>query len=78
MGRNVAPTVIDPLPAGAILLAVDDDGRAYLVLASRALVIERAYAGRCIEARLPADLEWLWQWMEMATAACDQLASLST
>lgn len=76
MGRNVATPVMASLPAGAILLAVDDDGRAFLT--GRALVIERMHAGVRIEARLPADLEWLWQWMEMSTAACDQLATLST
>lgn len=63
------------LPLGALLLAQDEEGRAYR--SGDALVIERTIGGKRIETRLPVDLEWLWSWMELATAACDQLAVLS-
>ena len=42
-----------------------------------ARVIERTFGGKRVETRLPVDLEWLWSWMQLATAACDQLAVLS-
>lgn len=69
------PTKRDRLPVGAVLLAQDDEGRAFR--SGDALVIERTFAGKRIETRLPTDLEWLWSWMQLATAACDQLAVLS-
>lgn len=63
------------LPVGAVLLAQDDDGRAFR--AGDALVIERMFCGKRVETRLPIDPEWLWLWMELVTAACDQLAMLA-
>lgn len=65
----------DRLPLGALLLAQDEEGRAFRL--GDALVIERTFGGKRVEARLPVDLEWLWSWMQLATAACDQLAVLS-
>lgn len=54
------------------MLARDEDGRAYLI--GDQLVIERTFAGKRIETRLPmADLEWLWEWSELLRAACDAL-----
>lgn len=61
------------LPVGARLLAQDDAGRAYLV--ADHLVIERRMAGKRIETRLPVgDLDWLWDWSQLLSSACDVLA----
>lgn len=71
----MSPSKRDRLPLGATLLAQDEEGRAFR--SGDALVIERTIGGKRIETRLPLDLEWLWSWMQLATAACDQLAVLS-
>lgn len=62
------------LPDGAILLARDEDGRAFVF--GDHLVIERkAPTGKRVEIRLPAgDLDWLWNWSQLMQAACDRLA----
>jgi hypothetical protein len=71
----VSPGKRDRLPLGAILLAQDEEGRAFR--SGDALVIERTFGGKRVETRLPLELEWLWSWMELVTSACDQLAVLS-
>ena len=63
------------LPQGAVLLANEDQGRVFRV--GDALVIESTFGGKRVETRLPADLEWLWNWHEMLEAACDRLATLN-
>lgn len=61
------------LPVDVVLLSQDEQGRAYRV--GNVLVVERSFAGKQVECRLPVDLEWLWSWMQLTTAACDQLAA---
>lgn len=62
------------LPAGAVLLAQDEDSRMFRF--GDHVVIESVFAGRRVETRLPADLEWLWSWHELVQAGCDRLAVL--
>lgn len=62
------------LPVGAKLLAKDDDGRVYQF--GDHLVVERWFAGKLVEVRLPVgDLDWLWDWSELLRTACDQLTA---
>ena len=65
----MSPSKRDRLPLGALLLAQDEEGRAYR--SGDALVIERTFVGKRVETRLPVDQEWLWSWMQLATSACD-------
>lgn len=60
------------LPAGAVLLAQDGDSRMFRF--ADQVVIEAVFAGRRVETRLPADLEWLWSWHELLETGCDRLA----
>lgn len=43
-------------------------------LEGRELVLKYDHAGSVIEVRLPADLEWIWNWAELLREACEALA----
>lgn len=62
------------LPVGAALLAQDGDSRVFRF--GDQVVVESTFAGRRIETRLPADLEWLWSWHALLETGCDRLATL--
>lgn len=63
------------LPVGATLLAQDDQGGRVYQFGDQ-LVIERWFAGKLVEVRLPVgDLDWLWDWSELLRAACDLLSA---
>lgn len=56
------------------MLARDDQGQAFVF--GDQLVIERQFAGKVVTTRLPAgDLDWLWDWSQLLTAACERLAA---
>lgn len=60
------------LPTGAVLLSQAGEDRVYRF--GDQVVVEAVFAGKRVETRLPADLEWLWGWHELLEAGCDRLA----
>lgn len=60
------------LPTGAVVLAQEDEDRVYRF--GDQVIVEAVFAGKRVETRLPADLEWLWNWHELLAAGCDRMA----